>query len=199
MFSSGRCDDIPYANEIVHRIREGEYPSTQRQSFVLDLAHRADRFEPAKDLLHKFALSLTDLIARMSRGTLIQRTTSLALRILGCMRRNVQTSHLVDKVSRVIVFVNTKGQAALTFPFHLLHHRPACGSFCCAIGFGVRRTNDEPMTIVHHHMTQKGQLRLFPRALLIESGFGICCGLMCIIRSLFSMEINRGMPGSPPF
>jgi hypothetical protein len=191
---SRRSYDVSYANESVDGIGKGKHPSATLQPFVPDLPEQANRFQPSKGLFDKLSFPLTDLVARMARSAPIQSAPSSALRILGCMGRNVQASHLLDKLFSVIVFVSAKRQTALSFPFHLLHHRGARRSFCRPGCFGVRSGNDQSMSVIHHHMTQKGQLGLFALPLSIESGFRVCGRLMSVIRSFFSMKTDRGIP-----
>ena len=53
------------------------------------LAHQPDRLDPAKDLFHPLALSLTDRVARLPRRAAVNRAGAV-LGVLGHMRRDVQ-------------------------------------------------------------------------------------------------------------
>src|SRR5881296_1310576 len=67
--SGGRLgrDQGAQAQQIVHGIGEGEDPADGLPPPMPELAHQADHLVPAKDLLHTFALPLTDSVAGMPR------------------------------------------------------------------------------------------------------------------------------------
>src|SRR5258708_25571537 len=61
------------AHQIVDGIGKGEHPAHGLPPAMPELAHEADHFVPAEDLLHPFALPLTDAIAGMPRRPSVDR------------------------------------------------------------------------------------------------------------------------------
>src|ERR1700688_2677873 len=62
------------AHQIVDRLGEGEHPAHGLPPAMSELAHEANHLVPAEDLLHPFALPLTDGVAGMPRRPSVDRT-----------------------------------------------------------------------------------------------------------------------------
>src|SRR5712671_2823446 len=110
---SDRRGQVPQPNEVVRGDGEGEHPRHALATAMTELPQAADRLQPTEDLFYALPLLLTDLVPRMTRGPLVDRTASMRV-VLGDMRRDVQTAHVLDKTGRVVVLIPAQGHAALT-------------------------------------------------------------------------------------
>src|SRR5437667_12093600 len=64
-------DQVPHARQIVGCRCPGKHPSHTLPAPVPHLAHQSYRLHPPKDFFHPFAFLLTDRVAGMARGSLI--------------------------------------------------------------------------------------------------------------------------------
>jgi len=69
---------ITHPDQVVDRQREPEHPTDPRHPAMAGLAQAADGLEPTEDLFHLLALALTDCVARMVGGALVDDTVLLA-------------------------------------------------------------------------------------------------------------------------
>src|SRR5258705_10386896 len=83
---SGDQHQIPDAHQVVSGSSELKEPTYILEAAMTRLTHQANRFQPAKDLFHSFAFPLTQLVARMASGALVNRTTARPLVFLRHMR-----------------------------------------------------------------------------------------------------------------
>src|SRR5712671_3639579 len=111
---------ISQPNEVVRGDGEGEHPLHTLQAAMTELPQSANGLQPAEDLFHALALPLTDLVARMARGPLVDGAAAVRV-VLGHVRRHVQRAPVVDHASRVIVLVAADRDAAV--PGDLRRHR----------------------------------------------------------------------------
>src|SRR6266545_1862844 len=88
----------PQADQVVGRCREGHDPIDKVAAAMAELAQTADRLQPAEDLLDQFPFLLTDRIARMPCGPLVDRA---ALDLLRDMRRDAERAHAGDETGDV--------------------------------------------------------------------------------------------------
>src|SRR2546425_8476509 len=112
LVSAGRSQ-VPQPHEVVRGDREGEHPGDALQPTMTELPQSADRLQPAKDLFYALALALTDLVARVARGPLVDGTAAMRV-VLRHMRRDVQIAPVVDERGGVIILVAADGHAAVT-------------------------------------------------------------------------------------
>src|SRR5260370_12400544 len=102
---SGDQHQIPDAHQVVSGSSELKEPTYIIEAAMTRLTHQANRFQPAKDLFHSFAFPLTQLVARMASGALVNRTAARPLVVLRHMRDHATGAQLAHKVSRVISLV----------------------------------------------------------------------------------------------
>src|SRR5436305_7576765 len=96
---------IPHANQVVGRCREGEHPSHLLDAAMPDLAHQSYRLPPPEALFDALAFPLTDRIASMSRRPRVNRTAAVPIYVLRHLRRHVQIPALGDEVPGVVTLV----------------------------------------------------------------------------------------------
>src|ERR1700687_3511753 len=88
---SGCRLQVPQSDQVVRCDREGEHPFHAVQASMPKLPEAAHGLQPTEDLFHALPLLLTDLIAGVSRGALVDRTAA-ARGVLGHMRGGVAGS-----------------------------------------------------------------------------------------------------------
>src|SRR4249919_2750666 len=74
-------------DQVIGCRRKGQDPVDQLAATMPQLAQPTDRLHPAEDLLDQFPFALTDRIARMTGGALVDARADILLRD---MRRNPQ-------------------------------------------------------------------------------------------------------------
>src|ERR1700686_150838 len=83
---SGDQHQIPDAHQVVSGNSELKEPTYILEAAMTCLTHQANRFQPAKDLFHSFSFPLTQLVAHMASGALVNRTAARPLVVLRHMR-----------------------------------------------------------------------------------------------------------------
>src|SRR5436190_23016577 len=78
--SRGGRQQPPHPHDVVRGGGEGEDPGDEWPTTMAELPEPADGLHPAEALFDQFAFPLTDGIARMARGPLIDRTAAAVRR-----------------------------------------------------------------------------------------------------------------------
>jgi hypothetical protein len=92
---SCRCEcEVAHSHQIVNCQGQTEHPIDSRHSAMASLAQSADGLDPAEDLFHPFALTLTDGVPRMPSGALVDDTGLLPREMRGdrCSRISLTNS-----------------------------------------------------------------------------------------------------------
>src|SRR5271165_2583825 len=79
--ASGSCgcgQQVAHSHQIVSGQRKGEHPAHSRQAAMASLAQPTHGLEPAEDLLHPFAFLLTNRVARLAGGAVVDSAALLA-------------------------------------------------------------------------------------------------------------------------
>src|SRR5204863_6438779 len=97
-------DQVPQARQIVSCRCPGKHPSDTLSAPVPHLAHQSYRLHPPKDFFHPFAFLLTERVAGMARGSLVDGAAAVGV-VLGHMRRGAARPHLLHPVRGVVVLV----------------------------------------------------------------------------------------------
>src|SRR5271169_347289 len=92
--SGCRRREVAHPNQIVGGECQSEYPVDSQESAVTGLAQPGDGLEPAKDFFHTFTLLLTNLVAWMTSGAVID-DAGLFTRDMGSDLMVTQLSHEV--------------------------------------------------------------------------------------------------------
>src|SRR5438046_743384 len=154
------------------------------------LAESSDGLDPTEDLLDSFALSLTDGIPRVLRGSLIDGAAAVLVLVLRYMRSHRRFPEFVDKISRVVVLVSTQRhppRAAWNPRCHLQRRIP--------LGRAGRprepRVHHQPVAVFHQHVAQIAELGFRSPRLLVQHRFRIAGRLMRLIAALLAVKVHR--------
>ena len=109
--SSRYCHQVSHSHEVVGRSGPSEHPPYSRQAAEACFAHQGHGLEPTEDFLHPLPFPLTDPVARMPSGALINRTAPRPPGVLCHMGRDLQISQGGHKLPHVIVLVPGQGEA----------------------------------------------------------------------------------------
>ena len=90
---------------------EDEQPIHLFQSAQLDLAERADLFQPPKSLFDQPSAAQADGIAGLPRGSPVQVAAAPFI-VLRDVRGHIQFSHRAQEVLRVVSLVGANGNMA---------------------------------------------------------------------------------------
>src|SRR5258708_15426575 len=82
--SCGRQREIADAHEVVRGEGEGEDPIYPQEAAVPGLSDHSDRLQPSEDLLDSLPLSLTDVVAFMTGGAIVDRAVADPPSHVGC-------------------------------------------------------------------------------------------------------------------
>src|ERR1700741_828853 len=88
---------ISDSDQVVDGGCELEDPTHQLHSAVSGFAHQPHRLQPAEDFFYTFTLTLTNFIARVPRGPLVDRAAS-SLVVLGHMWRHLAGAQISHEV-----------------------------------------------------------------------------------------------------
>src|SRR6201993_4467827 len=157
--SCGCAQKVAHPHQVIGRQCEAEYPIDARDPTMASLTQTAHGLEPAEDLFHPFALALTDHIARMAGGALVDNTGFLARE----MRSYSMLAHLLNQFFAIVAFVGAQRYSTPTR--NLFHHRQRRLRFGAAGSLSYTAVDRQPVTILHQHMSGVAQLRLFAFAL----------------------------------
>ena len=102
--SGGRDHQIAYAHQIVSGQCEVEHPTDPSHSPVPSLTQTGDGLAPAEDFFDALAFLLTNRVARMTSGAIINNAGGLARN----MWRHLVVAQLLHKLFAVIAFVGTE-------------------------------------------------------------------------------------------
>src|SRR5215470_18478114 len=85
-----RPGQVSHAHQIVGRARQSENPMHFRNSAMPHLPHQRNRLQPAEAFFDPLPLSLTEGVAEMARGAVINRTAPTSFLVLRHLRRHSQ-------------------------------------------------------------------------------------------------------------
>src|SRR5438132_11233897 len=122
---SGDKHQIPDAHQVVSGSSELKEPTYILEAAMTRLTHQANRLQPAKDLFHSFAFPLTQLVARMASGALINRTAATPLVALCHMCDHATGAQLSHKVFPFVRLVAAESHARIWWS---LFDQSRCGS-----------------------------------------------------------------------
>src|SRR5438132_13266766 len=91
--SYGLGREVSNAHQVVGREGKRKHPVHTASAPVPRLAHQPDRLEPAEDLLHAFAPTLTHRVSRMARGPAVERAGAVRGVLPHVRGHAQQTSH----------------------------------------------------------------------------------------------------------
>src|SRR5512135_2898 len=188
--SGGRLRQVSHANQIVSRRREGEHPSDAIFAAILGLAESSDGLDPPEDLLDPLPFSLTDGVARVLRGSLIDGAAAPFVPVLRYVRSHRRFPELVHKISRVVVLVSAQRHPprAAWNPRRHLQRGIALGR---SRGPREPRVHHQPVAVFHQYVTQIAELGFRSPRLLVQHCFRIAGRLMRLIAALFAVKVHR--------
>src|SRR3989449_5947964 len=102
--SYGLGREVSNAHQVVGREGKRKHPVHTASAPVPRLAHQPDRLEPAEDLLHAFAPTLTHRVSRMARGPAVERAGAVR-GVLRHVRGHAQQTSRGDEIACVIPLV----------------------------------------------------------------------------------------------
>src|SRR5689334_22905064 len=111
---------VAHSHQVVGRGGPSKHPSHSRQAAEACLTHQGYRLEPTEDFLHPLPFPLTDRVARMPGGPLIDGTPPRPSGVLRYMRRDLQISQGGHQLPRVIILIARQSEAVDLPVF--LHH-----------------------------------------------------------------------------
>src|SRR5206468_180504 len=103
-------DQVPHTHQIVGGRCPGKHPGDTLPAPMPYLAHQSYRLHPPKDFFHPFAFLLTERVAGMARGSLVDGAATVRI-VLGHMRRGAARPHLLHPVLSVVVLVGAHRDA----------------------------------------------------------------------------------------
>src|SRR5438093_349180 len=103
-------DQVPHTHQIVGGRCPGKHPGDTLPAPVPHLAHQSYRLHPPKDFFHPFAFLLTERVAGMARGSLVDGAAAVRI-VLGHMRRGAARPHLLHPVRGVVILVGAHRDA----------------------------------------------------------------------------------------
>lgn len=107
------------------------------------LTQQRDGLQPAETFFDSFAFLLTNAIARMPRGPLINRTAARTTVILRHVRCDPHVAALIYKILGVETFVAAHRDRMI--PRNLLQHEQGCVPLCRAIRLPGQSIHDRPL------------------------------------------------------
>src|SRR5258707_5512012 len=190
---SGDKHQIPDAHQVVRGSSKLKEPIYILEAAMTRLTHQANRLQPAKDLFHSFAFPLTQLVARMASGALINRTATRPLVVLRYMRDHATGAQFAHKVFRVVSLVAAECHPRLW--------RSLCDQFqggCAfarATGQAKFRRHRPAIAVLHQHAAQILEPGFTASRLLIKPDILIGSRLMRLIRAFLAVKVHRRIAG----
>lgn len=102
---------IAHPHEVVRCRREGEHPAHFLDAAMAHLTDQRDRFQPAEAFFDPLPVPLADPVAVVACGALIDGAATVALLVLGHVRRDIQMPALGDEIFRVVSFIGSDRDA----------------------------------------------------------------------------------------
>src|SRR6266404_5730388 len=175
---------VAQSDQVVGRQCEAEHPIDSRNSAMAGLAQPAYGLDPAEDLFHSLTLALTNHVARMASGALVNNTGWLAREVRG----NRMLAHFLNKLLAVIALVGTQGDAMPAR--NLLYHRQRRLWFGAPGSLSYAAVDRQPMAILHQHMAGIAELRLLAFPLARQPRFRIGSRLVAIVAALLAVKVH---------
>src|SRR5689334_20178073 len=151
------------------------------------LAQPAHRLDPTEDLLYPFALALTEFVARIARGALVNDAGGLA----GEMRGHLMFAHFLYQLFAVVALVTTQRDPMPAW--NLLHQRHCRLRFSAAGGLGDAAVDRQAMAILHQHVARVAQLGFLARPLTRQACLGISGGLVGVVAAPLAVKVHAGI------
>src|ERR1700709_1031463 len=162
------------------------------------LAKAGGRLDPAEHPLDPLALLLADAIAPMACGAAID-CRAAAIGVLRDVRRHAKLTDVGDEIGGVVSLVATHGDPVA--PLQCAHHLDRSLALCRAASLGHRRRHNQPVAILHQHVTQVAEFGSLARCLLVEPASGsvveACVSLLRGCTRKSTSLLRRAAGGSP--
>ena len=175
---------VAHSDQVIGRQCEAEHPADSRNPAMASLTQPAHGLEPAKDLFHLFALALTNRIAPMPGGALVDDTGLLARE----MRSYSMVAQFLNQFFAVVTFVGAQRDSLPAW--NLLYHRQRRLRFSASGSSGYAAVDRQPVAILHQHMAGVTELGLFAFPLARHEGLRIGSGLVGIVAAPFAMKVH---------
>src|SRR5271169_2244740 len=120
-------------------------------------AQAADGLHPAENLLHPFALDLTEGITRMAGGAAVDGAVDFAREV----RSDLMRAQLTHQFLLIVTLIPAQRDSMLASD--LYRHRESRLGFCAAAGLSQPGIDHQAVAIVHLHMPGVTELGLFAR------------------------------------
>src|SRR5216683_363283 len=146
-------------HQIVGGQCEGKHPTDASHTAMASLTQAGDGFEPAEDFFDPFTFLLTDRVARMTSGAVIDNAGGLARE----MGRYLVVAQLLHKLLVVIAFVGPERDPVL--PRDLFHHCDSGLRFSPTVGLGHLAIDRDTVAVLHQHVPRVAELGLLARTL----------------------------------
>ena len=154
---------------------------------MVRFAQAGDRFEPAEDFLDALTLALTDLIARMTSGPLIDDSGGLAGKVWG----DQVIAQLLNQFLAVVALIGAEGYSMPAGD--LFNQRHGRLRFGAAGGLGHAALDCDAVAVLHQHVAGVAELSLLARALAGQAGLGIGGRLVSVVAASLAMEVHAGV------
>src|SRR5208282_1687743 len=184
-----RGQQVAHSDQVVGRQCEGEHPTDAVDAAMASLAQAPDGLEPAEDFFHPFAFLLTNRVARMTSGALVDNTALLARK----MRSYLMLAQGLNQLLAVVALVGAQG-----YPMparELFQQRQRSLRFSAAGGLSYPAVDRQPVAILHQHVTGVAELGLLARALAGQARLGIGSRLVGVIGARFAVKVDAGVAG----
>ncbi len=133
---------------------------------MASLTQAGDGLEPAEDFFDPFAFLLTNRVARMTSGAIIDNAGGLARN----MGSYLVVTQLLHKLFAVIAFVGPERDPLLSR--NLFHHRDRGLRFRPAVGRSHLAIDCDTVAVLHQHVPRVAQLGFLPRPLTRQRASG---------------------------
>jgi hypothetical protein len=152
--SGCRRRKVAHPNQIVGGECQSEYPVDSQESAVTRLAQPGDGLEPTKDFFYTFALLLTNRVARMTSGAIIDDAGQLARNV----GSDLVVTQLLHEVLAIVSLVGTQCDPMLAGNF--FHHRHRGLRLGVAVSRSHATVDRQAVAILHQHVPCVRQLGL---------------------------------------
>src|SRR5271170_7177165 len=187
--SSSDCRQVADPHQVVSRSGQGEHPADPGHAAMPRLAQHRHGLEPAESLFHPLAPPLTQGIAKVAAGALVDRARWLLCNV----GRDVMVAQMVHERSSVIALVGAERHAPIAGD--VTDHGQGGLTLRPAGGLGQPGIDYQAVAILHQQMTQVAQLGLPPTGLLIEPCLRIGGRLMGRVAPPLAMKIDARIAG----
>src|SRR5713226_5335949 len=160
--SGGRARQITQPHQIVGGQCEGKHPPDASHTAMASLTQAGDGFEPAEDFFDPFTFLLTDRVARMTSGAVIDDAGGLARK----MGSYLVVAQLLHKLLAVIAFVGPECDPVLAR--NLFHHRARGLRLSPTVGRGHLAIDRDTVAILHQHVPRVTELGSLARTLTCQ-------------------------------